>query len=89
MSARIDVMSIRKLGEYNSEIRGQAGKQVALGDWASAIFIPGLFFGSSCTQTDRHTHTHTHRHTHTNGHTCKYSIDAVINCNYNNKANVV
>ena len=40
MSARIDVMSIRKLGEYNSEFRGPAGKQVALGDWASAIFIP-------------------------------------------------
>ena len=40
MSAGIDVMSIRKLGEYNSEIRGPAGKQVSLGDWASAIFIP-------------------------------------------------
>ena len=87
MSARIDVMSIRKLGKYNSEIRAHAGKQVALGDWASAIFIPGLFFGPSCTQTYTHTYTHTHMHTHghthTNGHTCKYYIDAVINCNYN------
>ena len=40
MTAPIDVMSIRKLGEYNSEIRGPAGKQVTLGEWASAIFIP-------------------------------------------------
>ena len=31
--------SVRILGEYNSEIRGPARKQVALGDWTSAIFI--------------------------------------------------
>ena len=44
MTAPIDVMSIRNLGEYNSEIRGLAGKQVTLGDWASAIFILVLIF---------------------------------------------
>ena len=32
MSVLIDVMLIRKLGEYNSEIRGPEGKQVALGE---------------------------------------------------------
>ena len=30
MSAPIDVMLIRKLGEHNSEIRGAEGKQVGL-----------------------------------------------------------
>ena len=51
MSAGIDVMSIRKLGEYNSEIRGPAGKQVALGDWASAIFIPVALLSLSSKHT--------------------------------------
>ena len=40
MSVPIDVMLIRKLGKHSSEIRGTERKQVALGDWASAIFIP-------------------------------------------------
>ena len=47
MSACIDVMSIHKLaGKYNSEIRGPAGKQVALGE---CYFHPWTVMTSTAT----------------------------------------